>query len=225
MFKCVICFRYIYIYIYIVCLLHVHVSATHLWPYSGRRIVNDISQMIYHKWYITNALRTNSNAKITSFLICDLKYELDIKLCAKFKWGMLCAAEGEVIRYRPDVAQRVGRGIALVFHDRGTRRGWVISSTPRPHFTPGKDSVPILQNVVWASGLVWTGRKSRPHRDSIPDHPAHSSVTILTELPSPCSVLLVCSISPSWNERSVCVCVCVRARAHVHVCVCVCGDY
>jgi len=26
-------------------------------------------------------------------------------------------------RYRPGVAQRVGRGIALLFHDRGTRRG------------------------------------------------------------------------------------------------------
>ena len=26
-------------------------------------------------------------------------------------------------RYRPCVAQRVGRGIALLFHDRGTRRG------------------------------------------------------------------------------------------------------
>ena len=26
-------------------------------------------------------------------------------------------------RYRPDVAQRVGTGVALLFHDRGTRRG------------------------------------------------------------------------------------------------------
>jgi len=26
-------------------------------------------------------------------------------------------------RYRRGVAQRVGRGIALLFHDRGTRRG------------------------------------------------------------------------------------------------------
>ena len=26
-------------------------------------------------------------------------------------------------RYRPGVAQRVGRGIALLFHDCGTRRG------------------------------------------------------------------------------------------------------
>ena len=41
-------------------------------------------------------------------------------------------------RHRPGVAQRVGRGIALLFHDRGTRRGGVVSSTPRPHFTPGE---------------------------------------------------------------------------------------
>jgi hypothetical protein len=31
--------------------------------------------------------------------------------------------ESKVFRYRPGVAQRVGRGIALLFLDRGTRRG------------------------------------------------------------------------------------------------------
>ena len=77
-------------------------------------------------------------------------------------------------RYRSGVAQRVGRGIALLFHDRGTRREWVVSSTPRPHFTPGKDPVPILQKAGWPPGPVWTGGKSRPHRDSIPDRPARS---------------------------------------------------
>jgi len=60
-------------------------------------------------------------------------------------------------RYRPGVAQRVGRGIAVLFHDRGTRRGWVVSSTPRPHFTPEKDPVPILQEAGWVPGPVWTG--------------------------------------------------------------------
>jgi len=75
-------------------------------------------------------------------------------------------------RYRPGVAQGVGRGIALLFHDRGTRRGWVVNITPRPHSTPGKDPVPIVQEAGWASGPVWTGGKSRPHRDSIPDRPA-----------------------------------------------------
>jgi len=77
-------------------------------------------------------------------------------------------------RYRPDVAQRVGRGVALFFHDHDIRREWVVSSTPRPHFTPEKDSVPILQEAGWAPGPVWTGGKSRPHRDSIPDRPAPS---------------------------------------------------
>ena len=77
-------------------------------------------------------------------------------------------------RYRPGVAQRVIRGIALLFHDRGTRRGWVVSSTPRPHFTPRKDPVPISQETGWAPGPVWKGGKSRPYRDSIPDRPARS---------------------------------------------------
>ena len=63
----------------------------------------------------------------------------------------------------------VGRGIALLFHDRGTRKGWVVSGTPRPHFTPGKDQVLILQEAGWAPGPVWRGGKSRPHRDSIPE--------------------------------------------------------
>ena len=76
--------------------------------------------------------------------------------------------------YRPGVAQRVGRGIALLFHDHGTRRGWVVSSTPQPHFTPRKDPVPILQEARWAPGLVWMGRKSHPHWDSILDRPARS---------------------------------------------------
>jgi len=77
-------------------------------------------------------------------------------------------------RYKPGVAQRVGRGIALLFHNRGTRRVWVVSSTPRPHFTPGKDPVPILQEAGWAPGPVWTDGKSRRNRDSIPDRPARS---------------------------------------------------
>ena len=44
----------------------------------------------------------------------------------------------------------------------------MVSSTPRLHFNPGKDPVPIVQETGWAAGPVWTGGKSRPHRDSIP---------------------------------------------------------
>ena len=56
---------------------------------------------------------------------------------------------------------------------------------PRPNFTPGKDPVPILQEAGWAPGPVWTGGKSRPHRDSIRDRTSRSSVAIPTELPGP----------------------------------------
>ena len=92
----------------------------------------------------------------------------------QFKRNKTGKVEVKWSRYRLYVAQRVGRGIALLFHDRGTRRGWVVSSTPRPHFTPGKDPVPISQEAGWAPGPVWTGGKSHPHRDSIPDRPARS---------------------------------------------------
>ena len=61
----------------------------------------------------------------------------------------------------------------------------MVSSTPRPHFSPGKDPIPIVQETGWAPGSVWTDGKSRPHRDSITDRPTRSSVTIATELPGP----------------------------------------
>ena len=88
-------------------------------------------------------------------------------------------------RYIPGLAQRVGRGTALLFNDHDTRREWVISSTPRPHFIPGKDPVPILQKAGWAPGPVWTGGKSHPHRDSIPDRPARSQSLYGLSYPDP----------------------------------------
>jgi len=89
-------------------------------------------------------------------------------------------------RYRPGVARRVGRGIALLFHDRGTRRGvsgqqhalaaLYHREKPGTHFTG---------SWVGPRASVDGCIKSRPHRDSIPDRPPRSSVAILTELPGP----------------------------------------
>ena len=69
----------------------------------------------------------------------------------------------------------------------------MVSSTLWPHFTPRKDLVPILQESGWGPGPVWTGGISRPHRDSIPDRPARSSVAIPTELPGPHVYLYILS--------------------------------
>ena len=74
------------------------------------------------------------------------------------------------------MAQRVGRGIALLFHDRGIRRGVSGQQHAPAALYPGKDPVPILQEAGWAPGPVWTGGKSSPYRDSIPDLPALSQL-------------------------------------------------
>ena len=55
------------------------------------------------------------------------------------------------------MANRGSRGIALHILDHGTRRGWRVSVTPRPLFTPGKNPVPIVQEAGWAPGPVWKG--------------------------------------------------------------------
>jgi len=72
-------------------------------------------------------------------------------------------------------ALRVSRGIALLFpRTFGTRWGWGGQPHAWAASTPGKDLVPIVQEAGWATGPVWMGGKSRPHRDSIPDCPACS---------------------------------------------------
>jgi len=111
---------------------------------------------------INNITMYSTSSPVRDLFLRNVRISMLLKV--NVKWS----------RYIPGVVQRVGRGIALLFHDRGTRRGWVVSSTPRPHFNPGKDPVPILQEAGWVPGPVWTGGKSRPHRDSIPDRPARS---------------------------------------------------
>jgi len=72
-------------------------------------------------------------------------------------------------------AHRGSRGIALLFHDHDTRRGWGVSVTPRPLFTPGKDPVPTVQETGSAPGPVWTGAESlAPLGIRSPDRPARS---------------------------------------------------
>ena len=69
-------------------------------------------------------------------------------ILVKVKWS----------RYRPGVAQRVGRGIALLFHDRGTRRGWVVSSTPLAAlYPPEKTRYPFYRRLGGPQGQSgWT---------------------------------------------------------------------
>ena len=92
----------------------------------------------------------------------------------------------KISRYRPGVAQRVGRGIALLFHDRGTRR-WVSGQQyapaalypqerPGTHFTGGW--VGPRASLDGRKISSSTGIRSRTVQPG-------SSIAIPTELPGP----------------------------------------
>jgi len=73
-------------------------------------------------------------------------------------------------------------------------------SAARPGRTlpPGKTRYPFYRRLGGPPGPVWTGGKSRPHRDSVPDRPVRSQS--LYRLSYPAHIYIyVC----------VCVCVCV----------------
>ena len=94
-------------------------------------------------------------------------------------------------------ALRESRGIALLFHDHGTRGGWGVSVTSRPLFTPGKDPVPIVQEAGWAPGPVWTGAENlAPSGIRSPDRPARSQA--LYRLSYPKSIMLRYEFKRKW---------------------------
>jgi hypothetical protein len=67
----------------------------------------------------------------------------------------------------------------------------MVSVTPRPHFNPGKDPVPIVHEAGWAPGPVWTGAENiAPTGIRSLDRPARSSVAVPTELPGPLELIL-----------------------------------
>jgi hypothetical protein len=70
--------------------------------------------------------------------------------------------------YRPEQAQRVGRGIAVLFRDLGARRGWVVNLTPRPLYPPESPGTHCTGGWVGLRAGVDVCEKSRPHRYSIP---------------------------------------------------------
>jgi hypothetical protein len=126
------------------------------------------------------------------FIYTAFRYEINRKMWIMPTSSPYCMAKVKCTLVQPlrlctgRTAHRRSRGIALPFHDHGTRRGWGVSVTPRPLFTPGKDPVPIVQEAGWAPGPVWTGAENLASTGirSL-DRPAHRSVAIPIELPGP----------------------------------------
>ena len=121
------------------------------------------------KTYHTNLYVNGDNFKSLHIHLTSSKFFVHFILSFFLTWRNSPQwAKSKCSRYRPGLAQRVGRGIALLFHDRGIRRGVsdqqhipaVLYPRERPgaHFTGGW--------VGPRAGLV--GREISPHRDSIP---------------------------------------------------------
>jgi hypothetical protein len=95
-------------------------------------------------------------------------------------------------------AHRGSRGIALPFHDHGTRRGCGVSVMPRPLSTPGKYPVPIVQEPGWGTGPVWTGADNvAPTGIRSPDRPARSQSLYRLRYPAHARAIL-CGI---YNQK------------------------
>jgi len=62
---------------------------------------------------------------------------------------------------------------------------WVgVQRQPRPFYPRERDPVPIVQEVGWAPGLVWTDVETRtPTGIPSPDHPARSESLYLLSYP------------------------------------------
>ena len=66
--------------------------------------------------------------------------------------------------YRPGVAQRVGRGIALLFHDRFTRRGEWSAARPGRTLPPGKTRYPFYRRLGGPEGRSGRAEYLVPYR-------------------------------------------------------------
>ena len=134
---------------------------------AGKRTgnVRFASRAVFYKQRNVHAALINSKVHFQILFPLITQYKKKVK-CTLVQALRLCTGR---------TAHRGSRGIALFFHDHGTSRGWGVSVTPRPLFTPGKDPVPIVQEAGWAPGPVWTGAVNlAPTGIRFPDRPTRS---------------------------------------------------
>ena len=95
-------------------------------------------------------------------------YSSYVLLCHAQEQFYFYLVKVKLSRYRPGMAQRVGTGIALLFHDRGTRRGEWSAARPGRTLPPGKTRYPLYRRLGGPQGrsgcaenLVPIGIRSR----------------------------------------------------------------
>jgi len=104
-----------------------------------------------------------------------------VPIIQEAEWAPETVCSGGKSRpHRDSIPNLPARRDTAVLFSRTFSTRWGGGSAPRPiRLYPGKDPVPIIQEAGWAPETVWTGGKSRSHRDSIPDRPARSRIAVL----------------------------------------------
>jgi hypothetical protein len=87
-----------------------------------------------------------------------------------------CNVSGKVQPITGLVAYRGSRGIALLILNLGARRGWVISTTPRPLYPRERPGTHCTEGWVVPRAGLDVCEKSLTHRDSIPGPSSPNSV-------------------------------------------------
>jgi hypothetical protein len=87
---------------------------------------------------------------------------MTVEIQCKVKVRVKCTLMQTLRLCTGHTAHRGSRGIALPFLDHGTRRGWGVSVTSRPLFTPGKDPVPLYRGLGGPQGRSGQVQKISP---------------------------------------------------------------
>ena len=159
-------------------------------------------------WACQEVLQQNNNkiwsyihTMTRSFYVTQVKVKVKVTLVQALR---LCTGR---------MAHRGSRGIALPFHDHDIRRGWGVSVTPWPFFTPGKTWYPLYRRLGGPQGLSGQVRKISPPPGFDPQtvQPVASRYTDYATWPTYASHL-----------AAFCGFVCVRARgrARTHILKC-----
>jgi len=92
-------------------------------------------EYVFHLWVQFLANACCFDKYVFSALRPERRVGLHVNICCK---KLKCTLVQTLRLCTGRTAPRGSRGIALPFLEHGTRRGWEVSVTPRPLFTPGK---------------------------------------------------------------------------------------
>jgi len=127
------------------------------------------------------------------FIYCYLRKTYGLESCKLNKIKRVKCTLLQALRLCTGrMVHRGSRGIALLFFDHGTGRGWGVSVTPRPLFTPGNTRYPLYRRLGGPQGRSGQVRKiSPPTGIRSSDRPARSQSLYRLSYPGPLQIKYV----------------------------------